>query len=160
MRERLTARVLLFDPAGRILMMRGRLPGSQGAPASWFTIGGGAEPNETPHQAAAREIVEETGITDFELGPTIWRRDGPLPLEGGELVMFIEHYIVAHCAGGELSRDGWDEMERALIEDLRWWSLDELRACPDTVHPRGLADLLPDIIAARYPETPRTIGWP
>ena len=159
MRERLTARVLLFDPDGRILLMKGRLPGAQDAAPSWFTIGGGAEPGETARAAAAREIVEETGITDFELGPTIWRRDGPLPLAGGELVMFLEHYIVARCTDVALSRDGWDAMERALIDDLRWWALDELRACQDLIHPIGLADLLPDIIAGRYPAAPLTIGW-
>ena len=159
MRERLTARVLLFDPKGRILLMKGRLPGGQLVAASWFTIGGGAEPGETAREAAAREIVEETGISDFELGPTIWRRDGPLPLAGGELVMFIEHYIVARCRTGALSRDGWDDNERALIDDLRWWTLDDLRASPDVVHPAGLADLLPDIIAGNYPATPREIGW-
>ncbi len=159
MRERLTARVLLFDPDGRILLMKGRLPGAQQVAPSWFTVGGGAEPGETAREAAAREIVEETGITDFELGPTVWRRDGPLPLAGGELVMFLEHYIAARCRGGVLSRAGWDAMERALIDDLRWWSLDELRACPDLVHPIGLANLLPDIIAGRYPQSPLTIGW-
>ena len=159
MRERLTARVLLFDPHGRFLLMKGRLPGAQRVAPSWFTVGGGAEPGETAYEAAAREIVEETGIADFELGPTIWRRDGPLPLAGGELVMFREHYIVARSQGGVLSRDGWDAMERALIDDLRWWSLDELRACQDVVHPIGLADLLPDIIAGRYPQSPLTIGW-
>ena len=87
MRQRLTARVLLFDPDDRILLMKGRLPGAQQVAPSWFTVGGGAEPGETAREAAAREIVEETGITAFELGPTIWRRDGPLPLAGGELVL-------------------------------------------------------------------------
>ena len=159
MRERLTARVLLFDPDGRILLMRGRLPSNPDAPADWFTVGGGAEPGETVLEAAAREIVEETGITDAELGPVVWRREGPLALAGGELVLFKEHYVVARCAGGEPSRDGWDANEQALVDDIRWWTLDDLAACPETVHPVGLAELLPDVIAGRYPETPREIAW-
>jgi 8-oxo-dGTP pyrophosphatase MutT (NUDIX family) len=158
MRERLTARVLLLDPEGRILLMKGRLR-RDGTPAAWFTIGGGAEPGETVLQAAARELREETGFTDVELGPVVWRREGPLTLASGERVLFQEHYVVARGAGGEPSRDGWDEAERDLVDDLRWWTLDDLRACEDAVHPIGLADLLPDILAGRYPDTPQTIRW-
>ena len=159
MRERLTARVLLLDPDGRILLMKGRLPSDPDAPADWFTIGGGAEPGETALETAAREIFEETGFTGVELGPVVWRREGPLALAGGELVLFKEHYIVARCAGGEPSRDGWDALERTLIDDIRWWTLAELAACEDAVHPIGLAGLLPDILAGRYPDPPRQIDW-
>ena len=61
MRERLTARVLLFDPRGRLLLVRGRA-----TPAAelsfWFTVGGGVEPGETLEAGALREVAEETGI--------------------------------------------------------------------------------------------------
>lgn len=159
MRERLTARVLLLDPDRRILLMKGRLPSGPDLPAAWFTVGGGAEPGETVLEAAAREIREETGFTDAEFGPVVWRREGPLHLAGGERVLFKEHYVVARCAGGEPSRAGWDEVERALVDDIRWWALADLRACEEIVHPIGLADLLPDILAGRYPATPREIAW-
>jgi 8-oxo-dGTP pyrophosphatase MutT (NUDIX family) len=157
--ERLTARVLLFDPDGRILLMKGRLPSGPNAPAAWFTVGGGAEPGETVLEAAAREIREETGFTDAELGPVVWRREGPLHLANGELVLFKEHYVVARCAGGDPSRDGWDAVERALVDDIRWWRLADLVTCPEVVYPIGLSELLPDILAGRYPATPREIAW-
>ena len=159
MRERLTARVLLFDPPGRILLMKGRLPSGPTAPAAWFTVGGGAEPGETVLEAAAREIREETGFADAELGPVVWRRHGPLYLANGEQVLFKEHYVVARCAGGEPSRDGWDAVERAFVDDIRWWTLADLITCPEVVHPIGLTGLLPDILAGRYPATPREIAW-
>ena len=159
MRERLTARVLLFDRDGRILLMKGRLPSGPDQPAAWFTVGGGAEPGESVLEAAAREIREETGFTDAELGPMVWRREGPLHLANGERVLFKEHYVVARCAGGEPSRAGWDEVERALVDDIRWWTLADLRGCEEMVHPVGLVDLLPDILAGRYPAEPREIAW-
>ena len=84
MRRRLTARVLLFDPLGRILLMKGRLPTRRDGPGAWFTIGGGAEPGEAVLEAAAREIREETGIAEFELGPVIWRREGMMRLAGDD----------------------------------------------------------------------------
>jgi hypothetical protein len=75
------------------------------------------------------------------------------------MVMFREHYVLARCPGGEPSRDGWDAAERALIDDIRWWSHDMLKACPEVVHPIGLAHLLVDILEGRIPEAPLGIAW-
>jgi len=159
LRDRPTVRVLLFDPEGRLLLMKGRLPGAPDGPAAWFTVGGGAEPGETVLEAAVREVREETGFCDLVLGPVIWLRAGPLALASGEVVMFREHYIVGRCAGGEPSREGWEDLERQLVDDLRWWSLDDLRACRDRVYPLGLADRLPDVLAGRHPAEPVVIPW-
>jgi 8-oxo-dGTP pyrophosphatase MutT (NUDIX family) len=158
LRDRLTVRVLLFDPDGRLLLMKGRFPGMP-AQGAWFTVGGGAEAGETILQAAVREVREETGFTDVEYGPVIWRSDGPLTLPSGERVMMREHFIVARCAGGEPSREGWDELERRLVIDLRWWTLDDLAACEEVVYPTGLAKLLPEVLAGRHPREPLTIPW-
>jgi len=155
--ERPTARVLLLDRDDRILLLKGRLPGAPAGPGSWFTVGGGLEPGETFVQAAAREIREETGITDAVLGPVVWVREGVLHIP--EPRLFRESYILARCEGGEPSRDGWDALERELIDDVRWWTLVELALTTDAVFPPGLARLLPDIIAGRLPAEPIRIPW-
>lgn len=145
MRERLTARVVLLDADGRVLLMKGRLPSAPDAPGAWFTIGGGVEPGESVEAAAAREIREETGFARFELGPVMWRREAVLKLAGGEPVLFLEHYLLARCEGGEPSRAGWDDVEIKLIDDIRWWRPGDLAACPDAVYPPGLAALLEEL---------------
>ena len=63
------------------------------------------------------------------------------------------------CEGCEPSRDGWQALERELIDDIRWWSVAELLATTDRVFPPGLARRLPDIVAADYPSQPRPIPW-
>lgn len=160
MNRRLTARVLLFDPEGRLLLMKGRLPGvarSEGAGA-WFTVGGGAEPGESVLQAAAREIREETGFSEFDLGPVVWRREGELMLSERPVWM-DEHYVLARCAGGEPARHGWEDYEHDLIDDIRWWTQAELLETTERVFPLGLAELLHDILAGRLPDEPRRIPW-
>lgn len=142
LRERLTARVVLVDEAGRVLLMKGRLPSAPDAQGAWFTIGGGVEPGESVEAAAAREIIEETGFTAFELGPVIWRREAVLEMAGGEPVLFQEYYVLARCESAEPSREGWDATERRLIDEIRWWRPTELAVCPDAVYPPGLARLL------------------
>jgi 8-oxo-dGTP pyrophosphatase MutT (NUDIX family) len=159
MRRRLTARVVLFDPLDRVLLMKGRLPSRRDGPGAWFTIGGGAEPGETVLQAAAREIREETGLAEFELGPEIWLREGMMRLAGGEEVWFDEHYVLARCAGGEPVRHGWQADEHDLIDDIRWWTLTDLKVTEERVFPPGLAVLLDAILTERLPDPPLVIPW-
>lgn len=159
MRERLTARVLLFDPADRILLMKGRLPGDPTGPAFWFTIGGEREPGEAVLETAAREIVEETGLADAELGPMVWRSEALIAFgEGGETLHFKEAYVVARTKGGPLSRAGWMPGEHALIDELRWWTLAELQRSEATIYPIGLAELLIDVLAGRTSAEPLVIA--
>lgn len=158
MRERLTARVILIDALDRILLMKARSPAAPEGAGVWFTVGGGAEPGETVLEAAAREIREETGFDRFELGPVVWRREGMLNWGGAER-LFKESYVVARCAGGAISRAGWDAAERALIDDIRWWSRDEIAASAEPIYPAGLAELLIDVLAGAYPAEPMTLPW-
>jgi 8-oxo-dGTP pyrophosphatase MutT (NUDIX family) len=159
MKRRLTVRVLLLDPKDRLLLMKGRLRGNPPDSGVWFTVGGGAEPGEDVAAAAAREIAEETGFTDVEIGPVVWRREGLWPQPDGERPYFDEHYLVARCQGGEPDRTGWLAHERELIDDIRWWTLAELRETPEPVFPPGLAALLPEVLAGRRPDPPRRIPW-
>jgi len=157
MRERPTARVLLLDPESRILLMRGRLPSAPDGPSYWFTIGGGMEPGETAARAAAREVMEETGLTDFTLGPEVWYSEAMLQGEGGEPLFFKEHFFVACTEGGPLSRAGWQDLEHRLVDELRWWSVDELRLTDAQVFPEGLAELMEDVLAGRFAQEPLVI---
>jgi 8-oxo-dGTP pyrophosphatase MutT (NUDIX family) len=159
MRRRLTARVVLLDPLDRVLLMKGRLPTRRDGPGAWFPIGGGAEPGETVLEAAAREIREETGFAEFELGPLVGRREGMMRLAGDEEVWFDEHYVLARCAGGEPVRHGWQADEHDLIDDIRWWTLAELSATEERVFPPAFAVLLGDILAERLPDPPPVIPW-
>ena len=156
-RERPTARVVLLDPADRLLLMRGRLPGAAPGAGAWFTIGGAIEPGETPREAAAREIVEETGFLNVELGPVVWLRTGILQIPNPAL--FRESYFIARCPGGEPTRAGWDALESALIDDIRWWSHAEIAGSRERIFPPGLSTLLPPLLAGVLPLEPLQIPW-
>jgi 8-oxo-dGTP pyrophosphatase MutT (NUDIX family) len=150
MRERVTARVLLFDPDRRILLMKGRLPNAPSAPGAWFTVGGGVEPGESLAQAAHREVLEETGFTDAVVGPVLWEGEQIHHDRKGRPVLIRESFLAATCSGGDPSRAGWQALEREFVDDIRWWTHAELAACDEPIYPRDLVARLADLLAAPW----------
>jgi len=78
----------------------------------------------------------------------------------GERRLFRQSYILARTAGGPISRAGWLDHEHAFTDDVRWWTLDELRALTETVYPIGLAELLADVLAGHIPSEPLLVATP
>ncbi|GAA3042935.1 hypothetical protein GCM10020000_22560 [Streptomyces olivoverticillatus] len=82
--RRKAARVILLDPYDRVLLLHGYEPGDPST-TWWFTPGGGLEGDESWEEAARRELAEETGITEIELGPVLWTRTCSFPFDGSAL---------------------------------------------------------------------------
>ena len=146
MRRRPSSRLLVIDPTGRVLLFRfvhktGPLAGQD----FWATPGGALEPDETFADAAVRELREETGIDLSDLGRPIARREFVLQLPDGEHVAADERFFVADVREQTVSRDRWTALEREVMADIRWWSIEELEQTGDTIWPGDLAGLLRSI---------------
>ncbi|WP_405611703.1 NUDIX hydrolase [Streptomyces sp. NBC_01511] len=149
---RKVSRVVLLDPDDRILLMRGYEPGD---PANdwWFTPGGGLEGDETRQEAALRELAEETGIREVELGPVLWHRTCSFPFDGRRWDQ-DEWYFLARTAQTETTVEGLTELERRSVAELRWWTSAELSTARETVYPTRLAGLLRTLLDEGPPGAP------
>ncbi|WP_211258943.1 NUDIX hydrolase [Spirillospora albida] len=159
--RRRTARVLLVDGAGGILLFR--LPRVHGKPEQghcWITPGGGVDEGESLAEAAARELREETGLTvdPAAIGAPVAVTSGYADL-GWTRGVFRDDFFLHRTTVRDIDTTGFTAAERRLIAGHRWWTPDELRAAPEPVYPLRLADLLDDLLADGPTATPVRLPW-
>ncbi|MEA2804213.1 MAG: hypothetical protein QOG78_5255 [Rhodospirillaceae bacterium] len=143
MRRRLSARLLILNDAGRLLLFRfvhktGPLAGQD----FWATPGGGVEDGESLEETAVRELEEETGLRRTSVGPEVARREVAIQLPDGEHVVSDERYFLVRITDDTLSWANWTALEREVMVAHRWWSRDELARTEATVWPENLAQML------------------
>jgi len=145
------ARVVLLDPAGRVLLFRGIDP-AEPETTWWFTVGGGVEPGEELRAAAVREAAEETGIViaPDELRGPVWRRLARGSFDGRQWE--AEEWFFVAGADGSVDTSGFTELEVRTVLEHRWWSVDELAATTDVFYPAWLPELISDL--PRHPDEP------
>ncbi|ACQ80242.1 NUDIX hydrolase [Beutenbergia cavernae DSM 12333] len=142
---RRAARVLLLDPQDRVLLVRGH-DADQPERTWWFTVGGGIDRGETARDAAVREVFEETGL---RLDPE--RLEGPVLTRSALFDFFArtvrqdEEFFLARLDGldrdAPLVTDNWTDVERAFMDEVRWWPLPALAQVTEEVFPAELVEV-------------------
>ncbi len=143
--HRRAARVIVFAPDGRILLIHGH-DGHGVHHQWWFTVGGGIEPGEAPEECAIRELFEETGIKADTLslvGPVLSRKAEFVFLNvrarQDELffLLFLSSWPKA-INPGKLTK-----MEEQLLDQTVWLLPSEITKLSETedVYPSGLGEM-------------------
>jgi 8-oxo-dGTP pyrophosphatase MutT (NUDIX family) len=157
--ERPTARLIVFDPANRILLFRAVVGHSveperrPDATSFWALPGGGIEPGETPEAAARRELTEETGLVSNCAMPMVAIRTTAYDWKGRRFLT-REHIFLHRSQSTTLDSSGWLESDRRWMQDLGWWTLSALAETNDIVRPPGLIALAHDLGCGRIPSSP------
>lgn len=139
-RTRDTARVLVFDETGALLLMKQHW-GRRVRPARWLTVGGGIDPGEDAATAAIRELYEETGLTVDAVGEPVAYREIVLP-PAEEYERRTAVYFVLRTPHFDIARDAWTESEKDDIVDVRWFAPAELATSDDEFDPEDVRGIL------------------
>ena len=136
-------RVLIRNPAGEVLLLRGKDPGEPHRPAFWFTPGGKIDPGETAQEAAARELQEEVGITvePAALGQIIGTEDVTYRFNGVSYRQSGVFFALSH-GSPRLHAEGLTALEAETIDLGQWWSLEQIQTTEETIYPEHLAEML------------------
>ncbi len=161
LRKRPTARLFLFDPSNRLLLIRYRTTPPVSAPYThvkslWFTPGGGLEPGETAREAAARELMEETGL-DLPIGPEVAYREEDVTFFRKK-VCVVERYFVVRATTSYVNTQFLADTEDDDVLEVGWWSMTELRQLKDHIDPPKLVPLAERLARGDFPEIPVNLG--
>ena len=153
--RRRVARVLLFDDQDRVLLFHVRDPADPTSDPWWYLPGGGMDAGESPEQAARRELFEETGIEDAEIGPVVLERRGVRFRFGGREFEQEEWHVFGRLPDGDVTIGGGDDLEADAVAAHRWWTLSELSTSTEVIYPPGLAAT----VARLLREGPPSVPW-
>lgn len=157
LRTRNAGRVLVLDPENRTLMFEykhttkdafDKKDALVGMGSYIVTPGGKKEDNESFYECAARELWEETGITD-KLDPTvIAKRWAPLLISSGEVVCATEEYYCVRVPKvPEIDSKEWSSEEQMTIQQVHWFTLAEIEErVGKNLWPRNLPEIIRAVV--------------
>jgi TDG/mug DNA glycosylase family protein len=144
-------RALIRDPDGRVLLAR-----IDDDYEVWWTLpGGGTLEGETDEEALRRELSEECGLTQFELGPLLWRRrqwEVSLADWGAQDERV---YLVEAGAFDPAPVFTVEQLAAEGVGELRWFERDALGRLPTS--PVSLAQFVAELDADGAPHEPLTL---
>lgn len=153
---RSAVRALIIDQHDHVLLVRFEFPNA----SVWALPGGGLEHGEAPEDGLRRELHEELGFADFEIGPHIWNRLHIIPLINTDFDG--QHDLIHVVRTGRFEPEptiGWEAMRTEYVHEMRWWSPAELRAAADlSFAPRRLAELIDQLLSEGPPAVPIETG--
>jgi 8-oxo-dGTP pyrophosphatase MutT (NUDIX family) len=150
--DRVAVRALVLDAQNRVLLVKFVDSVRQ---VWWATPGGGIGKGESPEQTLRRELDEELGLKDFELGPEIWTREHTFAWMG-RILRQREHIHLVQLERHEPVPT--IDLRAEGVHELRWWTLSELQAADETLVPRRLPEFLRELLERGAPPKPVDVG--
>lgn len=145
LRLRQAVRALMIDHHDRVLMVKLDLSFTDWV--GWVLPGGGIEEGEEIEAALRRELLEETGLANPFIGPVVARHRhiGPGIAQGYDGQEELIHLVPCHDFELKPTMSE-QELRDENIVDMQWFTVQQLRDCPDSLAPRPLVELVERVL--------------
>jgi ADP-ribose pyrophosphatase YjhB (NUDIX family) len=159
LRIRQAVRAVLTTPDHSILLVRFEFPTA----TVWAPPGGGLDPGEDHLTALHRELHEEVGLVDIDIGPHVWTREHIIEFIDGNWDGQRDYYHHVPVSGrfDPMPAMSWEQLRAEYVHEIRWWSVEELDAATsDGVRfaPGRLAELMHTLATRGVPDAPIDTG--
>lgn len=124
LRIRQAVRAILTTPDHAILLVRIEFP----TETVWVLPGGGLDPGEDHLTALHRELHEEVGLVDMDIGPHVWTRE--------QIVEFVDgdydgqrdqyHHVPVATRFEPAPSMSWEDLRAERMHEIRWWTIDQI----------------------------------
>lgn len=144
-KRRRTARIILLDRQGRVLLVRFDIQ-REGQPFSfWATPGGEVEEGETDRAAAERELREELDLTLALAGP-VHTVTSQFDHRGTWVENRDIFFVGRHDGDAAFSVAGLSHTERQAMRALAWWTVEEMSRTTETIFPVDLCHVVSGLL--------------
>jgi 8-oxo-dGTP pyrophosphatase MutT (NUDIX family) len=137
--KRQAARALLFDDRDRLLLIKWREPVT--GTEFWEPPGGATLEGESFEAAVRREVAEETGIADIDVGECVMEFDRRFVWAGREYEG-VERYFLCRLVTDARVTPQRDEVEEPGFVEAKWWPRERLESIEDQVEPPEVLAML------------------
>ncbi len=157
LRIRPAVRGIVLTPDADVLLVRFEFP----TRTVWALPGGGLDPGEDHVAALHRELAEEVGLTDVDVGPHVWDREHIIPHDDGRWDGQRDRFYLTPVPERFEPRPqlSWDQLRSERLHEIRWWSLADVEAATGIwFAPQRLGELLRLLHESGPPAAPLDSG--
>jgi 8-oxo-dGTP diphosphatase len=157
LRIREAVRAIVLAPEPAVLLVRFEFPTA----TIWAPPGGGIEPGESADDALRRELHEEAGLVDPDIGPELWHRTHIIPFIDGSHDGQHDRYFLVPVTVGFIPQPtlSWEQLRAEYVHEIAWWTPAELTEATDVLFaPRALPRLIAELVADGPPAQPVDVG--
>lgn len=156
--RRQASRVVLLNTEKEVLLINAVDPAAPAKPGWWEIPGGGIDPGETSAACAQRELWEEAGQDNADIGPVVWTQHVQFTFGGYDFDQDEVIHIAWTTNNDIHAPQGLEHLEALAFQGARWWTLDEVEKSSEAFLPPLLPQLLGALVDGDLPDPPLDIA--